>query len=585
MSRVIWLVILFFVQGSGEPPRAAVPLMAAGSALNTAVTANQLSQTTQLISEPTASSTPVNDVARPSLFYPLPSIGSAETSFHPFVAAAPGQSATDSPTTHVVTASPTPALSLALSTEPGPSSLSYNAPFYTCVRNFYVATTGRDSNAGTQTSPWLTIQHADSSSRLPGDCINVESGTYQASIVVRHGGTAPTSTGYIAYRCSSLDGCHVLAPANSNHLWLIESPANFVVVDGFEIDGNGTIPGKPDGVADQCIGSSWDDNRYDMTPNNDSSHHIWVLNNIVHHCNLSGISFSNKEWIYVVHNKVYHNSWTSGYEGSGIGLVVSQCIESGNPSCASGTTAGPNTGSYAPSGMDLTYAPPFHNIVSYNDVSDNSEAHNGIHCGSHTDGNGIILDTFFDEQTHTITYPYQTLVVGNVSYGNGGRGIHVFATSNVTVANNTAYGNGLNTCINAYYLGDLSQAGGANNIWVNNVAQSILTDSDPACGSYCGGRNTPFIGGNGRGVTDKNNLYMNNVLYGGRGVQMFDNDANSFSCAYNKCDTDPQFVDPGSGNFALKSTSPAVGYALSKPFLPPQLLSAGACVSTVATCP
>jgi hypothetical protein len=39
-------------------------------------------------------------------------------------------------------------------------------------------------------------------------------------------------------------------------------------------------------------------------------------------------------------------------------------------------------------------------------------------------------------------------------------GIHVFATSNVTVANNTAGGNRTNTCVNAYYSGDLSQLGG-----------------------------------------------------------------------------------------------------------------------------
>src|SRR5258706_1906385 len=69
---------------------------------------------------------------------------------------------------------------------PGPSAFLLNNPsysggiglVYTCVRNFYVATTGNDGAIGNQQNPWLTIQHADALARLPGDCINVEPGTY-----------------------------------------------------------------------------------------------------------------------------------------------------------------------------------------------------------------------------------------------------------------------------------------------------------------------------------------------------------------------------------------------------------------------
>src|SRR5271154_523152 len=81
-------------------------------------------------------------------------------------------------------------------TEPGPSATLFAAPFYSCVNNFYVATTGSDNNPGTQADPWLTIQHADSASRQPGDCINVAAGTYQANVLLQHGGSAPTPTGY-----------------------------------------------------------------------------------------------------------------------------------------------------------------------------------------------------------------------------------------------------------------------------------------------------------------------------------------------------------------------------------------------------
>lgn len=462
---------------------------------------------------------------------------------------------------------------------PGPSAALYAAPFYQCQRNLYVATTGNDSNAGTQISPWLTIQHADAG-RVAGDCVNVAPGTYQGFILDKNGGSAPTPTGYVVYRCETLDGCHVLAPA-AGHLWLITSPANFIVIDGFEIDGNGTTAAAPDGLADQCIGSSWDDNRWFAAPNNDSSHHIWVLNSVVHHCNLSGISFSNKEWIYAIHNKVYHNSWTSGYEGSGIGMVVWRCIEAGNQSCVANTntpTAG--SGTYTPSGMDLTYAPPYHGIISWNNVTDNSEAHDGIACGSQTDGNGIILDTWLDEATLSIPYPYQTLVYGNVSYANGGRGIHVFATSNVTVANNTAYGNGTDTCISAYYLADLSQAGGSNNVWVNNVAFAVLTTPTGQC-QYCGGRNAALVAGAGRGQADNNNTYRDFVLGGANPTELFNNAATAFVPANNKVGADPSFVSPPS-NLALKPGSPAIGYAVPGYGA---LSDAGACAANLTACP
>jgi serralysin len=282
---------------------------------------------------------------------------------------------------------------------------------------------------------------------------------------------------------------------------------------------------------------------------------------------------------------VYNNSWTSGYQGSGISLVVVQCIEAGNSACASGSTYAGGTGTYVPSGMDLTYASPYHNVVTANQVYDNRiAADNPVACGSHTDGNGIIMDTFLDETSHSIVYPYKTLVGGNLSYSNGGRGVHVFQTSNVTVANNTAYGNGTDTCINAYYLGDLSQQGGSNDVWVNNVAQSVMTAANTSCGTYCGDRNVPFLAGNGGGIVDSNNTFSYNVLYGGDGVQLFNADSSNFSCGSNKCSANPLFNNPTGGNFGLQSTSPAIGYGSAGYYVMTSPVDAGACSKSLASC-
>lgn len=452
---------------------------------------------------------------------------------------------------------------------PGPNAALYNAPWYQCKVDLHVdPVNGNDGGDGSKAAPWKTIRHADAG-RVAGDCVHVAPGLDSEQIVTRSGGNAPTPTGYVVYRCDVMDACHIKSPG-TGQVWLFQSPANFVVVDGFEVDGNSTAA-APDGVADVCIDSTWDTNRWYDAPNNDSVHHAWVMNSVIHHCNLAGIDFSNKEWIYVLHNRVYHNSWTSGYEGSGIGLVVFQCIEAGNPSCAS-HTATTDPGTYVPSGMDLTYAQPYHVLVEGNDVYDNSEAHSPIACGSHTDGNGIIMDTFEAEPDNKIMFPYPSAVRGNLSHGNGARGLHVFATSNVTVSGNTAYGNGLDNCVGAYGIGDLSQQGGANNVWVNNVSYSITAKP--------GGLNTSLVAGNGRGVVDANNTYSNNVLFGGVAPMIFDADIGYYKAANQRL-LDPKFAS-APANFALQSVSPAIGYAL-----PGYGTStdAGACDRALASCP
>lgn len=497
---------------------------------------------------------------------------------------------------------------------PGPSLPAYQGPFYSCSRNFYVdAANGSDENSGTLASPWQSIQAADSASRQAGDCINVAPGTYQNNILLENGGNAPTPSGYIVYRCEALDECHILAPTSGQlggggPLWRLASPANFVAIDGFELDGNGL-------TATTCLAAAFNDNQDLSPPHNDTIHHLWVLNNIIHGCNLGGIDQNNSEWLYLLYNTVFDNAWTNQFEGSGIGVVVSQCIEANNASCTSGpsingvtanaTNGQFGSGTYVPSGMDLTFMPPYHIVVGYNNVFSNSEALDGIACGNHTDGNGIIIDTLqaqipFDQGV-SIPFPYQTLVVGNASTFNGGRGVHVFRSSNVTVANNTAYGNGTDDCLGAFFLGDFSEAGGQNNIWIDNLGQSVLTPVDPSCEGQdpngipgqttaCGGRQAPLIAGDGGGFSDADDTYVDNIFNGGNGIEAFNGDIGILMNAPNFT-VNPNLTNPAGGDFSLDSGSPAIGAGtqitvdgMAVPATP-AASDLGACANGVQPCP
>ena len=111
---------------------------------------------------------------------------------------------------------------------------------------YYVATNGSDSNPGTQASPWLTMQNADTAAggRVAGDCVNVAPGAYAGGIMPTHGGNLAAPTGYVVYRCQTLDGCIITASGgNADPAFNVASTGsgpNFLVLDGFELAANGS---------------------------------------------------------------------------------------------------------------------------------------------------------------------------------------------------------------------------------------------------------------------------------------------------------------------------------------------------------
>ncbi|MEM8865408.1 MAG: choice-of-anchor Q domain-containing protein, partial [Planctomycetota bacterium] len=60
-----------------------------------------------------------------------------------------------------------------------------------------------------------------------------------------------------------------------------------------------------------------------------------------------------------------------------------------------------------------------------------------------TDGNGIIMDDFYNTQGGGQEGGYQSdvLIENNLSFNNGGRGIHVYKSDNILIRNNTTFHN------------------------------------------------------------------------------------------------------------------------------------------------
>jgi hypothetical protein len=134
--------------------------------------------------------------------------------------------------------------------------------------SFYVSTTGDDSNPGTQTAPWRTIQHAADTVRA-GSTVNVRGGVYEELVSIKASGDA--TDGYITFRShpgetAVLDAGHFAPGARSGILTIHNK--SYVRIEGLEIRNYRTAEHRltPLGISVMGAGS-----------------HIELLKNNVHH--------------------------------------------------------------------------------------------------------------------------------------------------------------------------------------------------------------------------------------------------------------------------------------------------------------
>ncbi len=100
--------------------------------------------------------------------------------------------------------------------------------------NFFVASTGDDSKAGSVAAPWATLSRA-SMSVSPGDVVHVAPGVYKDAAITHASGAASARIAFV----SDVPFGAVLQTTGAHAAW--ENNGDFVDIVGFDVSGDGTI--------------------------------------------------------------------------------------------------------------------------------------------------------------------------------------------------------------------------------------------------------------------------------------------------------------------------------------------------------
>ena len=447
-------------------------------------------------------------------------------------------------------------------------------------QNYYVsANNGSDSNNGSETTPFQTINRAISFVN-PGGTIFVMNGTYQNNGY----GTVDTATNtnmnnnhVVTINKSGSEGAYITLKNYPGHSPLIQfdgrggivisNNMNYIIIEGFEVVGPGASITYAEAYANReykvlAASDPNDDINYTHTyfsgkgiwGGYGAHHHIIIRNNIVHDTAGSGIRFNDSDHITIEYNEVYNTTWWTSSASSAV--VFAETIAS----------------SEADNGTDvkmvirgnLVYNNwnriPFY-VTQLPDNSGNTNPNYGTATYNNIlDGQGLYITRSDDNYYGTFLFE------NNVCVNNGKNGINFDNSlgASAIIQNNTLFYNGVHEIIQ-----DISVANGnpghrgqkvggikANRVQNVTVANNIVVTRDNLFSAI----ELPNISGS-RPVL--NNIFLNGKLPSDdNGVPY-----NFISCC-NMIDVDPLFtqvpssvngaIDISQANFELTENSPAI---------------------------
>ena len=330
----------------------------------------------------------------------------------------------------------------------------FYASIASAATNYYVATTGSDSNPGTQSAPFLTFQRA-ANVATAGTTVHVAPGTYNnatycrmpslgvggySAVCMQTSGKAGSPITFISdTRWGAKLTCPTFTGPGSPPAWTSTGSffflaASYIVISGFDM----TCPATTDGFAIMWFGN----NGHNTVSNN--YFHDFGVNSCIQVGVLNGSGTSNLAWTNsgynvfdsnVIHHVgggsspcyTYHGIYMTAIHEVAANNIISGVISNGIASAGGGTC----------------YQTISNNTV-FNNVMGGIIAENvGANGSGHADmcGNGGVTD--YETITNNISV--------NNGYGNGyfgqDGGIHLYGSTPYNpgahnlVSNNLAYGN------------------------------------------------------------------------------------------------------------------------------------------------
>jgi parallel beta-helix repeat protein len=388
-------------------------------------------------------------------------------------------------------------------------------------RVLYVSPNGAAGNDGLSEDKTLPTIQSAMDLTLPGDSVLVKNGTYtfkedsNSDVVnISRSGQPNAWISLMAYPGQK--------PKIESTNWVgIKVQASYIVVDGFELQGNLDQLTLEYARSQQSNGNNPTTGGSGIAvapPYNDKlnrPHHVTIRNNTVYKFPGSGIGSGSADYLTVEDNLIYSTAYYSPYDTSGISLYQ-------------------NWNSDDSTGVKI--------IVRRNIVSDTRNLIPFIWSDtdpakrSITDGNGIIIDDSRNTQygSSNGVYKGRTLVENNISFGNGARGIHVYSSDHVDILNNTTLNNSfqIETSEGEITAFDSSDVRILNNIIIPRSdrkgidrGSSVATDLD-------------------------SHVVKSNLIFGGLKADA-DPKLNLFG-------QDPKLIDPSNYNFRPASDSPVI---------------------------